>query len=72
MRIFAIAFCILFTGLIFSSSGQQRQPGDRGSSLAIEGEPLPEISGFDESGNPFPLREKFAGKHAVIVFGCLT
>lgn len=36
------------------------------------GDRLPDVSGFDEKGKPFSLREKLAGKPAVIVFGCLT
>ena len=36
------------------------------------GDPLPEVSAFDAEGEAFPLREKLAGKPAVIVFGCLT
>lgn len=33
---------------------------------------IPEISVFDAQGGSFPLREKLKGRHAVIVFGCLT
>ncbi len=36
------------------------------------GDRLPDVSAFDEQGKAFPLREKLAGKPAVIVFGCLT
>ena len=35
-------------------------------------EPVPDVTAFDESGNPFPLREKLKGQYSVIVFGCLT
>lgn len=37
-----------------------------------EGDRLPDVTAVDEAGKPFPLREKLAGKPAVIVFGCLT
>ena len=40
--------------------------------LPNEGDPLPDVTAIDEAGKPFPLREKLAGKPAVIVFGCLT
>ena len=36
------------------------------------GDPLPDLTVFDENGTAFPLREKLKGKPAVIVFGCLT
>ena len=34
-------------------------------------EQLPDITVFDESGEPFKL-ESLKGKYSVIVFGCLT
>lgn len=40
--------------------------------MPLQGETLPDISGFDEEGNAFPLRQKLKGRHGVIVFGCLT
>ncbi|MDP7655313.1 MAG: hypothetical protein QF706_04520 [Roseibacillus sp.] len=33
---------------------------------------IPDISVFDAEGRSFALREKLKGRHAVIVFGCLT
>jgi len=33
---------------------------------------IPEIRLFNAQGGSFPLREKLKGRHAVIVFGCLT
>lgn len=35
------------------------------------GDPLPDVSGFDADGSPFEMT-RLEGKHAVIVFGCLT
>lgn len=35
------------------------------------GQPLPDLSVFDEEGNEFRL-SSVKGKHTVIVFGCLT
>ena len=45
--------------------GNERPPVEVGSALA-------DVTAFDEKGAEFPLREKLKGKHAVIVFGCLT
>ncbi len=36
------------------------------------GEPIPDVAGYDESGQPFPLRERLRGSYTVLVFGCLT
>ncbi len=35
------------------------------------GDPMPNVAGFDAEGNPLVLT-RLHGKHAVIVFGCLT
>jgi cytochrome oxidase Cu insertion factor (SCO1/SenC/PrrC family) len=35
------------------------------------GERIPDITILDDQGNPFELH-RLRGKHAVIVFGCLT
>ena len=40
-------------------------------SIPQPGDAMPEVSGFDDEGNPFELT-KLRGKHTVIVFGCLT
>ena len=46
--------------------------GRGGAELKLKaGESLPEVSGYDEEGKPFHLRQ-LKGKHAVMVFGCLT
>ena len=44
----------------------------KGKALPIQGKPLPDVSAIDENGDSFPLRKKLKGRHAVIVFGCLT
>ena len=36
------------------------------------GDPIPDVTGFDEHGAPFPLRERLQGSYTVLVFGCLT
>lgn len=49
--------------------------GPRGKSnqpLPLQGKELPDVSAFDSEGEPFALRQKLKGRHAVIVFGCLT
>ena len=40
-------------------------------SIPEPGDPMPDVAGFDVEGNPFKLTS-LRGKHAVIVFGCLT
>lgn len=40
-------------------------------SIPQPGDPMPNVAGFDDEGNPFNLT-KLHGKHTVIVFGCLT
>ena len=42
------------------------------SGIPQVGDRLPDVVGIDEAGDEFPLREKLKGKHAVLVFGCLT
>lgn len=51
---------------------QERGPKGKGSPMPLQGEALPDVSGFDEEGNAFPLQQKLKGRHGVIVFGCLT
>ena len=49
--------------------------GPRGKSnqpLPLQGKDLPDVSAFDSEGKPFALHQKLKGRHAVIVFGCLT
>jgi hypothetical protein len=56
MSVFALA-----GGAMAQMRGPFPQPGD----------PMPDVAGFDAEGNPLALT-KLHGKHAVIVFGCLT
>ena len=44
----------------------------RGQTMLLQGKELPDVAAYDEEGEPFALREKLNGKHAVLVFGCLT
>lgn len=56
------AFVLALAG---ASTAQMR------GSIPQPGDPMPDVSGFDDEGNPFELT-KLHGKHTVIVFGCLT
>ena len=48
-------------------------PGSKDTApLPLQGKRLPETSAFDEDGNRIQLRELLKGRHAVIIFGCLT
>jgi len=66
---------LLLVSFVFQvvAAGQGRE-GRRGGgeNMPQAGSLLPEISVFDAQGESFPLREKLKGRHAVIVFGCLT
>lgn len=74
MMRFGFSTLLLIT-LVFQAvtSGQGRE-GRRGGdeNMPRVGSLIPEISVVDAQGASFPLREKLKGRHAVIVFGCLT
>ncbi|MEM6280402.1 MAG: hypothetical protein AAF733_13050 [Verrucomicrobiota bacterium] len=72
MRAFPL---FLFAAAVFSFSSleaQERNSKGKGQPMSFEGEKIPDVSGFDEAGNPFPMQQKLKGRHGVIVFGCLT
>lgn len=46
-------------------------PGAGTAPIAV-GSKLADVTAYLEDGEAFPLREKLKGKHAVLVFGCLT
>ncbi len=56
---------MLVFGLAGGAMAQMRGP------FPQPGDPMPNVAGFDADGNPLALT-KLHGKHAVIVFGCLT
>ena len=56
---------------VAAGQGSERRRGG-GENMPKVGSLLPEISVVDAQGESFPLREKLKGRHAVIVFGCLT
>jgi len=60
--------------LTFAVNAQRPSRGEFAgrSSLPRVGEVMPDVSAFDSNGKPFSLRQKTKGRHAVIVFGCLT
>ena len=51
---------------------QDREHRRGGENMPTVGSLAPNISVFDAEGRSFALREKLKGRHAVIVFGCLT
>jgi cytochrome oxidase Cu insertion factor (SCO1/SenC/PrrC family) len=59
----AVAACL---GLAAGAAAQRSS-----SSLPAAGDALPNVTGYDADGNRFEL-SSLHGKHAVIVFGCLT
>ena len=51
---------------------QGRFQGRGGGSVPGKGTEILDLTIADEDGNPFALKERFIGKHTVLVFGCLT
>ncbi|MDB4358680.1 hypothetical protein N9Z18_00400 [Verrucomicrobiales bacterium] len=63
--------CIL-TLLATSLLPAQGPKGRDSGPLPLQGEMLSEVSAFNEEGVEVQLQQLFKGRHAVIVFGCLT
>lgn len=71
----------LQTGSSTAQRPQQARPGEQGASRegsgSLEraglkvGQQMPDVTIYDENGEKFPL-SRVKGKHAVLVFGCLT
>ena len=74
MRFQITVFLLLFCALQSVVLGQdrERRRGSGGENMPKIGSLVPDISVFDSEGRNFALREKLKGRHAVIVFGCLT
>ncbi len=65
-----LAVSFVFQAVAAGQGSERRRGG--GENMPKVGGLLPEISVVDAQGESFPLREKLKGRHAVIVFGCLT
>ena len=67
-------FFLLFTIVFHAAAiGQGRDLGrESDENMPQVGSLIPDITVVDSQGREFPLREKFKGRHAVLVFGCLT
>ncbi|MED5584801.1 MAG: hypothetical protein VYB61_00460 [Verrucomicrobiota bacterium] len=61
---------IVAHSIAMGQGGDRRRGGDENMPQA--GSLIPDITVVDSQGGGFPLREKLKGRHAVIVFGCLT
>jgi len=71
---FRILILLLVT-FVFQAVAAGQDPERRrggGENMPKAGSLIPDISVFDAEGRSFALREKLKGRHAVIVFGCLT
>ncbi len=69
----AIALFLLTSAASIAQGPAGSERGkSKGGALPIEGKMLPELTAFDESGTEVQLNQKLKGRHAVIVFGCLT
>ncbi|MCP4849400.1 MAG: hypothetical protein GY899_15800 [Verrucomicrobiaceae bacterium] len=70
-RFFALLLIPIAVQGVASGQGREgRRGGDE--NMPQVGSLIPEVSVVDAQGGSFPLREKLKGRHAVIVFGCLT
>ena len=71
---FRISIFLLVTFVLQAvAAGQDRERRrGGGENMPKVGSLIPDISVFDAEGRSFPLLEKLKGRHAVIVFGCLT
>jgi len=67
-----VAILLIIPALAVAQRPPERgERGGRGQLKIQTGDALPDLSGFDEKGEPIHLRD-LKGRHAVIVFGCLT
>lgn len=80
-----VVMALMQAGDVFAQRPPQKRPGERGSgggpgsagSSTLErsglkvGQKMPDVTIHDENGEKFPL-SRVKGKHAVLVFGCLT
>ncbi len=65
-------FTLFLSLSVFSGMAQERRmPGFGTAPIPIGGD-ITEVTAYDAEGKPFPLRQGLTGKHAVLVFGCLT
>ena len=69
----ASLLCLLALSLVpFGKAFAQSPRGKSNQALPIQGRNLPDVTAYDAEGKPFALHQKLKGRHAVIVFGCLT
>lgn len=61
--------CVLTAVMLVSVTGFAQRSGSAPIKVGSE---LADVTAYLEDGTAFPLREKLKGKHAVVVFGCLT
>ena len=70
ITIFLLISCALQSVVLGQDRGHRRGSGSE--NMPKIGSLVPNVSVFDSEGRNFALREKLKGRHAVIVFGCLT
>jgi len=57
---------------VSTSVAQGPRGRDSGPPPVKVGSELADVTAYNEKGEAFPLQQKLKGRHAVIVFGCLT
>ena len=71
-RYLGILACIIGLVAVNVADGQGRgRSGRSGFGVPAVGTMVPEVSLFDENGQPFST-DQLRGKYTVLVFGCLT
>jgi len=67
---FFLLLPIVFHAIAMGEGSERGRGSDE--NMPQVGSQIPDITVMDSQGGEFPLREKLKGRHAVIVFGCLT
>ena len=67
---FFLILPIVFHAIAMGQGSERGRGSDE--NMPQVGSLIPDITVVDSLGGGFPLREKLKGRHAVLVFGCLT
>lgn len=66
-----IAQAVASIAILMVTIGTASAQRGNGQGLPKVGSQLPDVTAFDADGKPFSTKQ-LRGKHAVLVFGCLT
>lgn len=68
-RLHLLTFALVMTSLLPAFGQRQKGAGD---SPVKVGTAVADVTAYLEDGTAYRLQEELKGKHAVLVFGCLT